>query len=44
VLALASDQLDRPGLRAFLIGWIVIRTSSAAFWPGGADQRVVKAR
>jgi signal transduction histidine kinase len=24
VLALASDQLDRPGLRAFLIGWIVI--------------------
>ena len=24
ILALASDQLDLPGLRAFLIGWIVI--------------------
>ena len=24
ILALASEQLDLPGLRAFLIGWIVI--------------------
>ncbi len=24
ILALASDQLNRPGLRAFLIGWIAI--------------------
>jgi hypothetical protein len=44
VLALASDQLDLPGLRAFLIAWIVIRTLSAALWPGGGGRRVVWAR
>ena len=35
VLALASDNLDQPGLRAFLVGWIVVPyvlSGTLAWW------------